>query len=607
MGAVSSRKPRHACIEGVQTRRPNGSLCSHQRTSRALCLPACRLRLQVLLLEVPRLQDIAPAHNTSTPNVRHHADWSGQATHTPYISTVSEDSFILGDIVRSPAKQKPVSRAFVRAGVRAQTYFDPSQVRTSRGIISPYWPFATFRCLSATAALQFVGSDVGVHHSRPPPPSLTPNSFAGQGCHRHLRRPVPGAEQRDPRVRGHARVQLRRGDHLRRAARLLGLPHARRGPGARALPQRPQGRAASADARVCRQGPQLRRDRARVSVVCCLRRWKRTDAYWVLRFGCITRIPWCLHPAITPCSSDRGGHDVDVILRFCATRGVNQLYIIGGDGTHRGAHAIYQEAAKRGIPMAVAAIPKTIDNDVDIIDRSFGFDSAYSEAQRAIKTAKTEAAGAPNGIGIVKVMGRYAGFIAAYATLASGDVDCVLVPELPIALEGPGSILEHLRRVVAAQGHAVVVVAEGAGEDEMHEETLAAGGKVEFDAGGNRKLPPVGPWLQNKIAGHFASVGVKATIKYIGACPSSPATALGCNIVRWCDLQISRLPCSYCSHTLHPPYLCRLTLTRPCPSQTRHTWSAQCPPRRRTRSTARTSRSQPCTAPWPDTRVRGHS
>jgi len=183
-----------------------------------------------------------------------------------------------------------------------------------------------------------------------------------------------------------------------------------------------------------------------------------------------------LYPPCTPAppasshrSSDRGGHDVDVILRFCANRGINQIYVIGGDGTHRGAHAIFAEAAKRGLPLAVAAIPKTIDNDVDIIDRSFGFDSAYSEAQRAIKTAKTEAAGAPNGIGIVKVMGRYAGFIAAYATLASGDVDCVLVPELPVALSGPCSILEHLRRVVAAQGHAVVVVAEGACAWRPHE------------------------------------------------------------------------------------------------------------------------------------------
>jgi len=225
---------------------------------------------------------------------------------------------------------------------------------------------------------------------------------------------------------------------------------------------------------------------------------------------------------------------VDVILRFCAARGINQLYVIGGDGTHRGAHAIFSEAAKRGLALAVAAIPKTIDNDVDIIDRSFGFDTAYSEAQRAIKTAKTEAAGAPNGIGIVKLMGRYAGFIAAYATLASGDVDCVLVPELPIALEGPCSVLEHLKRVVASQGHAVVVVAEGAGEDEMSEEVLASGRAIECDAGGNRKLQAVGPWLQGKVAAHFAAGGVRATIKYIDpsymvrSVPASPPDAIYC-------------------------------------------------------------------------------
>ena len=115
------------------------------------------------------------------------------------------------------------------------------------------------------------------------------------------------------------------------------------------------------------------------------------------------------HYGGTVLGSDRGGHDVDIIMRFLINRGINQLYVIGGDGTHRGANAIAAVAAARNLPISVCAIPKTIDNDVDVIDRSFGFDTAFAEAQRAIKTAKIEAAGAVNGIGLVKVMGRYAG------------------------------------------------------------------------------------------------------------------------------------------------------------------------------------------------------
>ena len=111
---------------------------------------------------------------------------------------------------------------------------------------------------------------------------------------------------------------------------------------------------------------------------------------------------------------------MDVILRFCAARGINQLYVIGGDGTHRGAMEIYRKAAAAGLAVSIAGVPKTIDNDVDIVDRSFGFDTAVAEAQTAIRSAKVEAAGAPSGIVIVKLMGRYAGFIAAHATLASG-------------------------------------------------------------------------------------------------------------------------------------------------------------------------------------------
>lgn len=133
---------------------------------------------------------------------------------------------------------------------------------------------------------------------------------------------------------------------------------------------------------------------------------------------------------------------------------------------------------------------------------------AVSEATRAIEAARTEAScNMPNGIGVVKLMGRSAGFLAAYATLASQDVDLCLVPEVPIVLDGPSGLLPHLERVVDQKGHAVVVVAEGAGEEVL-------GASAEVDAGGNRKLPPIGTWLKDRITAHFKSLDREATIKY---------------------------------------------------------------------------------------------
>lgn len=173
----------------------------------------------------------------------------------------------------------------------------------------------------------------------------------------------------------------------------------------------------------------------------------------------------CHHSYGTMLASSRGGFDVDVIINFLLERSINQLYIIGGDGTHRAANIIDEECARRRLNIAIVGIPKTIENDVDLIDRSFGFTTSVEAAQAAILSAKTEArCNMPNGIGIVKLMGRSAGFIAVHATLASGDVDLCLVPEVGIQLEGPNGILEFLQKRLAEQGHAVIVVAEGAGK-----------------------------------------------------------------------------------------------------------------------------------------------
>ncbi len=194
----------------------------------------------------------------------------------------------------------------------------------------------------------------------------------------------------------------------------------------------------------------------------------------------------CHHQGGTILASARGGFDIDVIIKFLQKYEINQLYVIGGDGTHRGANIIAEECFKRKLNISVAGIPKTIDNDVDLIDRSFGFTTSVESAQAAITSAKIEArCNLPNGIGIVKLMGRSAGFIAVHATLASGDVDLCLVPEINMQLEGEDGCLQFLLKRVEEQGHAVVVVAEGAGEEVL-------GKSVETDAGGNRKLPPIG-------------------------------------------------------------------------------------------------------------------
>lgn len=203
----------------------------------------------------------------------------------------------------------------------------------------------------------------------------------------------------------------------------------------------------------------------------------------------------------------RGGFDEDKILEYIQKHGINQLYVVGGDGTHRGAYKISQACAKRNLPVSVCGIPKTIDNDVGLIDRSFGFLSAIEAAQIALRSAETEARGnKPNGIGVVKLMGRSSGFIAAKAALAHGSVDLCLIPEVPVVLEGEHGCLPHLERVLKEKGHATVVVAEGAGEEVL-------GMSAETDAGGNRKLPPIGTFMVDKIKEYFKRQGTEATVK----------------------------------------------------------------------------------------------
>jgi 6-phosphofructokinase 1 len=201
-------------------------------------------------------------------------------------------------------------------------------------------------------------------------------------------------------------------------------------------------------------------------------------------------------------ASSRGNQDAGDMVDTLARMRIGILFAIGGDGTLRGAHAIAEEARRRGLDLAVIGVPKTIDNDISMIQSSFGFQTAVSEARRATQAAHAEAKGAPRGVGLVKLMGRESGFIAAYATLADPQVNFCLVPEVPFTLDG---FLDALRRRLDKRGHAVVVVAEGAGHDQP-------GAVVGRDASGNAKMRDVGAWLRDAIASHL---GAGASLKYI--------------------------------------------------------------------------------------------
>ncbi|KAK7399012.1 hypothetical protein VNO78_10187 [Psophocarpus tetragonolobus] len=233
--------------------------------------------------------------------------------------------------------------------------------------------------------------------------------------------------------------------------------------------------------------------------------------------------------------SSRGGHDTTKIVDSIQDRGINQVYIIGGDGTQRGADRIFEEIRRRRLKVAVVGIPKTIDNDIPVIDKSFGFDTAVEEAQRAINAAHVEAESGENGIGVVKLMGRYSGFIAMYATLASRDVDCCLIPESPFYLEGPGGLFEFVEKRLKENGHMVIVIAEGAGQELVSESIQSL---QKQDASGNKLLQDVGLWISQKIKDHFVKQKTMTiNLKYIDptymirAVPSNASDNVYCTLL----------------------------------------------------------------------------
>jgi len=207
--------------------------------------------------------------------------------------------------------------------------------------------------------------------------------------------------------------------------------------------------------------------------------------------------------------TSRGGQDPHEIVDCLERMNINALFVIGGDGTLRGAMQIAAVIAERGQKIAVVGVPKTIDNDIPYIDQSFGFQTAFGEAAKSILSAHVEAKASPNGVGLVKLMGRHSGFIACYAALAQSDANYVLIPEVPFRLDGPAGLLDHVLARVRQRGHAVIVAAEGAGQELIPESEAGV------DASGNKKLADVGLFLKQRIADHFAAAGVEVNLKYI--------------------------------------------------------------------------------------------
>lgn len=216
--------------------------------------------------------------------------------------------------------------------------------------------------------------------------------------------------------------------------------------------------------------------------------------------------------------SSRGPQDISTMVDTLVHLDIGILFTIGGDGTLRGAAAIADEVKRRGLKIAIIAIPKTIDNDICHVDLSFGYETAVSESRHSTYTAHVEAVGARNGVGLVKLMGRESGFIAASAALANSEVNFCLIPEVEFTLE---ALLRALEKRLRQRGHAVIVVGEGAGQNLFSDD-------LGVDASGNRKLGDIGLVLRDEIKAHFKAINMDLTLKYIDPSymiRSTPASA----------------------------------------------------------------------------------
>ena len=230
--------------------------------------------------------------------------------------------------------------------------------------------------------------------------------------------------------------------------------------------------------------------------------------------------------------TSRGAQNPEAMVDRLVELGIDILFVIGGDGSMRGAAGIAGKLRERGLPIGVIGIPKTIDNDIPFIGQSFGFVTAFSAAARTINAAMVEARAGVGGVGLVRLMGRHSGFIACYAALANHVADFVLIPEVPFGLTGQNGFLWTLHQRVKERGSAVVVVAEGAGQDIVA--AAARTGPTATDASGNVRLEDIGLYLKDAITAYFADQGSPLTLKYfdpgylIRSVPADPHDAVYC-------------------------------------------------------------------------------
>ena len=238
----------------------------------------------------------------------------------------------------------------------------------------------------------------------------------------------------------------------------------------------------------------------------------------------------------TVLGTSRGPVDIPSAVENLIQRRINVLFTIGGDGTQRGANEIFLEARRRGYELAVVGVPKTIDNDVAYVSRTFGFLTAIEEAAMVLDRAHIEAHSVHNGIALVKLMGREAGFIAAVATVASQDVNFTLIPEVPFKLNGDGGFLPVLKERLVQRAHALIVVAEGAGQHLLE-------GIEEKDASGNKKLQDFGVFLKGKIEAYFKDEQMPVTLRYIDPSYLIRSVAADAEDAVLCDL--------YARHAVH--------------------------------------------------------
>ncbi len=223
----------------------------------------------------------------------------------------------------------------------------------------------------------------------------------------------------------------------------------------------------------------------------------------------------------TVIGTSRGPEDPKVMLEFLKAHGIGILFPVGGDGTQRGALAIHEEAQRQGYQLAVVGVPKTIDNDIQYVSRTFGYTTSVDAARGVIDVAHTEARAVLNGVGLVKLMGRDSGFIAAGASLASGEVNYCLIPEQEFEVDGDHGLLAELRRRLERKRHAVIVVAEGAGQH------LLANDCSNVDASGNIRKADIGLYLKERIGAHFKQAGQPVNVRYID--PSYAIRGLSAN------------------------------------------------------------------------------